>query len=206
MLRMFPCGAVAVALLSYMASPAAQTVDPGRKAFESRCARCHGADGNGGEMGPTIVERLTARDDQSLRDLIRAGLPARGMPPAEVPDGEMADLLKFLRSIERRPEAKKIVRTTATTTDGKALEGQLLGEGFADLQVLTDDKRVHLLRRADGSRFREVTSQSDWPTYNGDPGGNRYTKLTQINKEIPASAPRSPPASSSATAPRRSST
>ena len=183
MLRMFAGGVVAVALLSYMALPAAQSVDPGRKAFESRCARCHGADGNGGEMGPTIVERLTARDDQSLRDLIRAGLPARGMPPAEVADAEMADLLKFLRSIERRPEAKKVVRTTATTTDGKALEGQLLGEGFADLQVLTDDKRVHLLRRADGSRFREVTSQSDWPTYNGDPGGNRYTKLTQINKE-----------------------
>ena len=27
-----------------------------------------------------------------------------------------------------------------------------------------------------------VTSQTDWPTYNGDPGGNRYTKLTQIDK------------------------
>ncbi len=37
----------------------ASGVDAGRKVFESRCARCHGADGNGGEMGPPIVLRLT---------------------------------------------------------------------------------------------------------------------------------------------------
>ena len=30
--------------------------------------------------------------------------------------------------------------------------------------------------------FREVTSQTDWPTYNGDIGGNRFTKATQIDK------------------------
>ncbi len=33
-----------------------------------------------------------------------------------------------------------------------------------------------------GDRVREVTSSVDWPTYNGDPRGNRYTTLTQINK------------------------
>ena len=49
-------------------------------------------------------------------------------------------------------------------------------QGFDDLQLRTDDKRVHLLRRA-GDKFREVTSSSDWPGYNGDPGGNRYTTL-----------------------------
>src|SRR5205807_8379650 len=31
-----------------------------------------------------------------------------------------------------------------------------------------------------GDRYREVTSQNDWPGYNGDPGGNRYTKISQI--------------------------
>ena len=70
---------------------------------------------------------------------------------------------------------------TLRTTAGKTLDGRVLGEGFADVQLLTDDKRVHLLRRA-GDRFREVTSGADWPTYNGHPGGNRYTTLTQINK------------------------
>ena len=40
--------------------------DPGRAAFESRCARCHGGDGNGGEMGPPIAQRLPPLDDQQL--------------------------------------------------------------------------------------------------------------------------------------------
>src|SRR6185436_18273844 len=172
---------VAVTLAATRTAVAGQSSDPGRKSFESRCARCHGADGNGGEMGPSIVERLTARDDQQLRQLIRTGVPARGMPPSEVGDGEIGDLVKFLRGIERRPEAKPVVRTTATLMDGKTLEGVLMGQGFSDVQVLSDDRRVHLLRR-NGDRFREVTSSTDWPSYNGDPRGNRYTAMTQIDK------------------------
>ena len=57
----------------------------------------------------------------------------------------------------------------------------MLGEGFDDLQVRSADGRVRLLRR-DGDAVREVTSETGWPTYNGDPGGNRYTTLTQIDK------------------------
>jgi alcohol dehydrogenase (cytochrome c) len=158
-----------------------QNVEPGRKAFESRCARCHGADGNGGEMGPAITLRLTPHDDQQLASLVRAGLPARGMPPSDVGEPEMTDLVKFLRTIQRRADSRPIVRMKVQTTAGKSLDGQLLGEGFDDLQLRTDDRRVHLLRRA-GDRFREVTSEMDWPTYNGDPRGNRYTTSTQINK------------------------
>ena len=176
--------AVSLSLTAVIASATlvAQNVDAGRKSFESRCARCHGADGNGGEMGPAIRERLTARDDKTLADLIRVGLPERGMPPAVgFEDAEMGVLLKFLRTIERRPESKPIVRLTVQTVDGKTLDGQVMGDGFSDLQLLTDDKRAHLLRRS-GTRFREVTSSVDWPTYNGDPAGNRFTTLTQIDK------------------------
>ena len=159
----------------------AQAPDPGRAAFESRCARCHGGDGNGGEMGPPIAMRLPGLDDQQLAKLIHDGLPARGMPPSVITDAEVGDLIKFLRTIQRRAEAAPLVRMKLQTTDGKALDGHVLAEGFDDLQLRTDDKRVHLLRRA-GERFREVTSSKDWPTYNGDPGGNRYTTLTQIDK------------------------
>jgi len=157
----------------------AQNVDPGRKAFEGRCASCHGADGNGGEMGPQITFRLTGLDDRQLAKLVHDGIPAKGMPPQAVGDAEMADLVKFLRTIQR--QAPPIVRMSLRTVDGRTLDGQLLGEGFDDLQLRTDDKRVHLLRRA-GERFRPITAEASWPTYNGDPGGNRYTTLTQIDQ------------------------
>ena len=178
------------ALLPLIAALGAQEVDPGKRAFESRCARCHGADGNGGEMGPPIVFRLSVRDDQQLGALIHEGLPARGMPPSDVAGAEMTALVKFLRGIQRRPEAKPVVRVSVQTVAGKTIAGQVLGEGFDDLQVLTGDKRVALLRRV-GDRVREVTSTSDWPTYNGDSGGNRYTTMTGINKtNITRLAPR----------------
>jgi alcohol dehydrogenase (cytochrome c) len=67
------------------------------------------------------------------------------------------------------------------TAAGTKLDGEVLGEGFDDLQMRTDDGKVHLLRKADG-KYREVTSEVDWPEYNGDPRGNRYTAMTQITK------------------------
>ena len=73
-------------------------------------------------------------------------------------------------------------RRKVQTTDGQTIEGRVLGEGMSDLQLVSDDKRVHLLRKTSGDRYRVVTSQKDWPTYHGDPSGNRYTTSTQITK------------------------
>src|SRR5262245_66465615 len=60
----------------------AQAPSPGvgRAAFERTCARCHGADGGGGEMGPGITARIPFRTDEQLATLVREGLPANGMP------------------------------------------------------------------------------------------------------------------------------
>jgi alcohol dehydrogenase (cytochrome c) len=180
---MHSCAGTAALITLLACAPAAlaQNVDPGRKEFESRCARCHGGDGNGGEMGPSIAMRLPTFDDKQLAQLILGGIPAKGMPPNVVAEAELMTLVKFLRSIERRAADVPAVRMSVQTTDGRRLEGRVLGEGFDDLQLRSDDNRVHLLRRA-GDRFRAVTSEQNWPTYNGDPGGNRYTTLTQIDK------------------------
>jgi alcohol dehydrogenase (cytochrome c) len=159
----------------------AQDTDPGKIVFETRCAQCHGSDGNGAERGPAIRARLASRDNTQLADMIRAGLPAQGMPPVPVTEAEMPPLLRFLRTLQPRNRRAETVRLQVQTVDGKTLDGEVLNQGFDDLQLRTDDHRVHLLRRA-GTRFREVTSTVDWPGYNGDAGGNRYTKLTQITK------------------------
>jgi len=156
-----------------------QDAGQGRVIFENKCARCHGSDGNGGELGPAIAARLRRHDDQELTKLVRAGVPDGGMPPIQVNDTEMGPLVAFLRSLEPRGPVRPVIHRRVRTTDNRDLEGEVLNEGFDDLQLRTADGKVHLLRRA-GGRYREVTSQTDWPSYNGDPGGNRYTTLSQI--------------------------
>jgi alcohol dehydrogenase (cytochrome c) len=157
----------------------AQTPQAGRGQFENRCSVCHGADGTGGELGPNIVGRLTRLNDADLTALIRAGLPARGMPASNLNDPEMGSLITFLRTL--RADRRVPARRTIGMTDGRSLEGLVLNESFLDLQLRTDDLQVHLLR-AVGNKYREVTSQADWPTYNGDVRGNRYTTLDRIKK------------------------
>jgi alcohol dehydrogenase (cytochrome c) len=169
-----------LSLLIFEPTMFAQTTDVGKKFFESTCARCHGADGNGGEMGPPILSRLRARNDEQLIALIHSGLPSRGMPPSRIADPELTQLVAYLRRIQRHE--KPAVQQTVETVEGSTLTGELLGEGFDDLQLRTPDKRVHLLRRS-GNRYREVTSEVGWPAYNGETGGNRFTGLTQINQQ-----------------------
>src|SRR5215471_16247925 len=97
----------------------------------------------------------------SLGIVTPAILLTQGPPPAQIP----------------------VVRKTIQTTDGKTLTGRVVSEGFSDLQLATEDGKIQLLRKtADPMRYRVVTSQRDWPSYHGEPGGNHYTTATQINK------------------------
>jgi alcohol dehydrogenase (cytochrome c) len=80
------------------------------------------------------------------------------------------------------PAIPVVARKKIQTTDGRTLEGRVLNEGATDLQIVSDDNRIFLLRKAAGDRYRMVTSQKDWPTYHGDVSGNRYTTMTQIAK------------------------
>src|SRR5687768_5274451 len=118
-MRIFAMGLTALLL---PAAALAQDIDPGRRAFEATCGRCHGADGNGAEMGPSIVQRLRARDDRQLAALIREGIPARGMPPSLLSDPELAALVRYLRTIEREPPPEAAPRTFQTVA-GVAIEG-----------------------------------------------------------------------------------
>ena len=162
----------------------AQDSGAGRQIFESRCARCHGGDATGGESGPNILAPVAARNDTELAAFLRQGRPATGMPAFPLPAGEMTDLVRYLRTLGSpipREAPAAAVRKTVRTTDGQTLEGRVLNEGMFDLQLETSDKQVRLLRK-EGDRYRVVTSQTDWPTYHGDAGGNRYTTLSQIDK------------------------
>ena len=171
---LFSGGCLFLALLN--AAP-----ESGREAFESRCAKCHGGDGNGGEFAPGIVSRLTTRHDQDLSALIRAGIPGAGMPSFDLANAELADLIGYLRTLKLRRGVTGLTRGKVELTDGHTLSGVILNQSAFDMQMLADDQ-IHLLRK-EGARYRRVTSQVDWPTYNGQLNGNRYSTIKQITKE-----------------------
>ncbi len=168
-----------IAVLTFSLS--AQTPDAGRRTFESQCARCHGPQGGGGELGPAITGTVAAQSDQDLSTIITSGRASRGMPAFPMQGGELNNLLNFLHTLA--PPGRggpPAVRKTVTTTDGRTLGGVVINENSLELQLRTDDNRVALLRPS-GDRFRPVTSETDWPTYHGNVSGNRYSALAQIN-------------------------
>ena len=137
--------------------------------------------GNGGELGPNIVSRVPLRTDQELADVVRDGLPAAGMPAfAGMPTSEATDLIRFLRTLRPR-EGSGPSRAKLALVTGGTLDGLVLNESSADLQLLGDDRQIHLLRK-EGARYRAVTSQVEWPSYDGATNGSRYSTLKQIDK------------------------
>jgi alcohol dehydrogenase (cytochrome c) len=168
-------------VLSSATLATAQPSDPGRQIWVSRCAGCHGTDGNGGELGPNIATRIPSRTDQDLMTVLRQGLTSAGMPAfSSLSDTETADLVRFLKTLRPRAGGGP-TRTKVTLANGRALEGLSLNQSSSDLQLLGDDRRIYLLRK-NGERYREVTSQTDWRSYNGEASGGRYSSLNQINK------------------------
>ena len=158
----------------------AQNVEPGRGVFASRCAACHGTEGGGGELGPSIVARIPLRTGTDLEAVIREGLPGAGMPSfANLTKTESADLVVFLRTLRPRTGTGS-QRASVTLADGSSLSGLVMNQSAGEMQLLSDDRRTHLLRETTSGRYREVTSQTGWTTYNGHASGNRYSALTQI--------------------------
>lgn len=159
----------------------AQEPSRGQSLYNSLCMSCHGGDGNGGERAPGIVRQVRARDDRQLAELIRQGIPGGGMPAYKLAEQPMRELIAFLRSL-RPARARPVHRAKIETIAGRILEGVVLNQSASEMQMQSDDGRLRLLRRT-GDRYREVTSQTDWLTYNGTDGGNRYSMLAQITKE-----------------------
>ena len=97
----------------------------GRREFETLCGACHGADGMGGERAPAVGSRRRnrLRQENALRDLIRAGIPDSGMPGFTLPNERLDPLILFVRS--RIAPA----RETAVAGDPRAGEAIFFGKG-----------------------------------------------------------------------------
>lgn len=175
---------IVVAFACMVPQALAQQDHPVRSGFETSCAGCHGGDAAGGEHAPGIISRVFDLDDANLTSVIRNGLPKRGMPSFNLPDDEMDVLIGYLRTL-RPPRrfgrgAGAVERTSIETVGGTTVEGEVLGRGPSEMQLRTDDGKLHLFR-TDGEAYREVTSEVNWTSYDGTTLGHRYSEMDQIN-------------------------
>jgi alcohol dehydrogenase (cytochrome c) len=160
--------------------PAGSPEAAGRQVFLTRCALCHGTNATGGEFAPSIVDRVPLRTDDELVRLLHNGLPISGMPAfPDVVAQERTNLISFLRTL--RPfEGTAAERVSVSLQGGTTLQGIALNRSAGDMQLLGDDHHLYLLRSTGAGKYRTVTSQADWPSYNGQTTGSRYSELTQI--------------------------
>ncbi len=160
--------------------PASSPEAAGQHVFATRCASCHGTNAMGGEFAPSIVERVPLRSDDELVRLLHNGLPSSGMPAfPDIVDQERANLISYLRTLKPR-EGASTARATVQLEGGKTLQGTALNRSAADMQLLGDDHKLYLLRQTNTGVYRIVTSQADWPSYNGEAVGSRYSELKKI--------------------------
>jgi mono/diheme cytochrome c family protein len=81
----------------------------GAALFKSNCAKCHGAQGNGGETAPTLHSKqfLGAISDGQIALLISGGITGSSMPAWNVDfggpmtDQQIQELVVYLRSLEK---------------------------------------------------------------------------------------------------------
>src|SRR2546423_13668940 len=61
--------------------------NPIQQTYAKLCGGCHGADARGTEQGPGLAGNVSVRrrSVQSLRNVIRNGIPAAGMPGFDLP-------------------------------------------------------------------------------------------------------------------------
>jgi alcohol dehydrogenase (cytochrome c) len=178
-----------IAFIAVLGTAFAQSPD-GRQAFLGRCTNCHGTDGNGGEHGPSILAQIQSHTDPELRIIVHDGVPARGMPSfSTIPDPEMTALMAFLRTLVTpaggrggRGGGRGFQARLNLQVDGKPMEGLAVSQTGLAVDLRTADGTLHLLRKSTGDIWHEVTSQSDWPNYNGQFNGSRYSTLNQIDK------------------------
>jgi PQQ-dependent dehydrogenase (methanol/ethanol family) len=161
--RLFYAISIAAGLLLNMQSTSAQDIGEGIDLFNTTCAHCHGGNGQGGQLGPSILKRIAEENDLSLIDFLQVGNPLRGMPPVQLEMPRMYSLLEYLR---------------------------FLSENVADASFATETSLNQYASMPRIDNFVPVTeeillnpSPNDWLHYSRTYDAQRFSPLDQINTD-----------------------
>jgi alcohol dehydrogenase (cytochrome c) len=141
---------------------AAQDVATGVEIFNASCANCHGANGQGGVLGPSIMRRVITEEDAALIAFLKTGNPQKGMPPAAVPENQFGDLLGYLR---------QLAQAGAADFQGPKLVSSQYSSmpAIANFQPVTEAMLLN-------------PSPNDWLWFSRTADAQRFSPLKQINR------------------------
>jgi putative heme-binding domain-containing protein len=87
------------------------TAGPGRSAFNSSCAGCHGLDGRGSDKGANIAGNAKVRhlSDAQVSEIISNGVPGTGMPAFNnLSAHQIGSLVRYLRMLQGKLDARTL--------------------------------------------------------------------------------------------------
>lgn len=183
---------LALLLAAFATAQTAQQIDTGRASYQTRCARCHGADLGGGEAPQLAGDNFRAswgtRSASELVTYIQAGMPpdlAGTLSAAEV-----ANLSAFILAANGAPAATSALGADSMFTVRSVATGRptisLAGAGGAAPPALSGPKGVTV-----PGEVKNYTPVTDAMLKNPDPGdwlmirrnyqAWSYSPLTQVN-------------------------
>ncbi len=84
-----------------LADPA--VIERGRTLYGLNCSACHGVDARGGQLGgPNLLRSqlvLLDQNGEQILPVVQQGRPERGMPPFQLPEGDIKAIVEFIHSL-----------------------------------------------------------------------------------------------------------
>jgi alcohol dehydrogenase (cytochrome c) len=139
------------AALQFSSVASAEDRKVGARIFHERCSGCHGSDGSGGSVGPSLTRSAYHHGDSDLAiyQVVRDGVPGTAMPRADLALSDTLRVTAYVRSLQAHlPEVEEPSQPAINVSSERL--------------------------RAAGKKTDE------WLTYSGSYNGWRYTPLTEI--------------------------
>jgi len=132
-------GLIALGLLAVQASA--------QQMFMTRCAPCHGENARGTSQAPGLAmnPRVAERTEEQLREYLKRGNPAVGMPAfSDLADTDLAALAKYVRRLNNdtfagpasAPEPRKVTWHDPQPGDWITYNGDISGNRYSPLKQI----------------------------------------------------------------------
>lgn len=128
--------------------------------YDAACAHCHGNNGLGTQIAPSVVQRVRSDNNAALAAFLRSGSPEKGMPPAAVASSQLPVLIDHLRTLA----------AAAPTTATLAVQGSTSFRTLDDFTPVSDAELV-------------TPDAADWLSFSRSLDAQRFSPLDQIDRD-----------------------